>query len=373
MKAVFWLAFLGTWYAYVGYALLLAAWRRVGARPVRRDPLVRPTISVILPVHNEARHLANRLGELTALEYPSDRLELVIVSDGSTDGSDEIVAAAAARDPRIRLVRIDDRRGKGNALNAGVAAARHEVFVFIDAGIALEPRAIVNIVAPFADPTVGCVSGEDRIRGFSGEGLYGRYEMALRRGESAIHSLVGASGSFYAMRRAATPVYPEGQAPDFVAVLHTVSRGMRAVSEESATGWMGALDSHADEFRRKVRTLLRGMAALAAYAHLLNPRRAGVFALFLWSHKLMRWLVPFFLVAMLVANAMLLAEPLYRWIGASQAAFYAVGALALAGVGTRTKAGKFAGYFINVNAAIALAWGQFLRGRRQEIWAPSQR
>jgi glycosyltransferase involved in cell wall biosynthesis len=373
MEIVFWLAFLGTWYAYMGYPLLLLAWRRVGARPVRRDPSNRPSLSIVLPVHNEARHLAHRVGELAGLEYPADRIELVIVSDGSDDGSDDIVRAAAERDPRIHLVRVEGRRGKGNALNAGVAGARNEVIVFVDAGIELDRGALSAIVAPFADPTVSCVSGEDRIRGFSGEGLYGRYEMFLRRCESEIHSLVGASGSFYAMRRSACPPFPEGLAPDFLAVLHTVSGGARAVSEETATGWMGALESHRDEFRRKVRTLLRGMAALRAYSHLLDPRRAGAFAVFLWSHKVMRWLVPFFLVGMLVANVLLLRAPLYAVIGVLQGSFYAVGLLALAGLGQRTAAGKFAGYFLNVNAAIAVAWSQFLRGRRQEIWAPSQR
>lgn len=373
MELVFWLAFGGVWYAYIGYPLLLLALRRLRPRPVRRAAAARPSLSFVLPVYNEAAHLAQRLRELAGLAYPADRLELVVVSDGSDDGSDDIVRAAAAQDPRIRLLRVAERRGKGNALNVGVAAARHEILVFIDAGIQLEPDALQAIASPFADPEVSCVSGEDRIRGFSGEGLYGRYELFLRRCESGIHSLVGVSGSFYAQRRTLCPAFPEGLAPDFVAALHAVSQGHRAIGEESAVGWMGAVGSHRDEFRRKVRTLLRGMAALRAYARLLDPRRAGVFALFLWSHKVMRWLVPFFLVAMLLANAALLRAPLYAAIGAAHALFYAVGLLALAGIGRGTRAGKFAGYFLNVNAAIAVAWAQFLRGRRQELWAPSRR
>jgi glycosyltransferase involved in cell wall biosynthesis len=372
MALVFWVAFAGAWYAYIGYPLLLLAWRAVAARPVRRDPGARPPVSLVLPVYNEARHIADRLRELGSLDYPADRIELIVVSDGSDDGSDEIVRAAAAHDPRIRLVRVAERRGKGNALNEGVAQARNPILVFLDAGIQLEAGALGAIVAPFADDRVSCVSGEDRIRGFSGEGLYGRYELFMRRCESDLHSLVGVSGSFYAQRRDACPVFPEGQAPDFVAVLHAVGTGHRAVSEESAIGWMGAVGSHRDEFRRKVRTLLRGMAALRAHAHLLGPR-AGRFALFLWSHKVMRWLVPLFLGVMLVTNIALLGEPLYAVIGVAHALFYLVGLLALAGVGTRTKAGKLAGYFLNVNAAIAVAWGQFLLGRRQEVWAPSRR
>lgn len=373
MELVFWLAFGGVWYAYIGYPLLLTAWRRLRPRPVRRDRTLRPSISVVLPVYNEAGHLAQRLRDLSALAYPPERLELVVVSDGSDDGSDDIVREAASRDARVRLIRVEERRGKGNALNRGVAEARHDILVFIDASIQLEPDALESVTAPFADPSVSCVSGEDRIRGFSGEGLYGRYELFLRRCESEIHSLVGVSGSFYAQRRTLCPTFPEGLAPDFVAALHAVSAGHRAIGEESATGWMSAVGSHRDEFHRKVRTLLRGMAALRAYAGLLDPARAGVFALFLWSHKVMRWLVPFFLAAMLVANAALLTRPAYAVIGVLQLLFYAVGILALLGIGRGTRVGKFAGYFLNVNAAIAVAWGQFLRGQRQEIWAPSRR
>lgn len=373
MQVLFWLAFGGTFYAYVGYPLLLLAWRKAAARPVRRDPALRPSISVVLPVYNEARHLADRLAELGTLSYPAGALELIIVSDGSDDGSDDIVREAARTDPRIRLVRVAERKGKGNALNTGIAQARHDILLFIDAGIRLEPGALAAIVAPFADPAVSCVSGEDRIAGFSGEGLYGRYEMFMRRCESDLHSLVGVSGSFYAQRRESCPTFPEGLAPDFLAALHAVSSGFRAVSEEAAVGWMGATESHRDEFRRKVRTLIRGMTALRAYAHLLNPARAGRFAVFLWSHKVARWLVPFFLAAMIVANVALLPSVPYVVIGVLHVLFYAIGLAALAGHGAHTKAGKFAGYFLNVNAAIAVAWWQFLRGRRQEVWAPTKR
>lgn len=373
MAIVFWLALGGVWYAYLGYALLLLLLRRPLADPVHRDPAARPGVSIVLPVHNEAAHLADRLRDLLALEYPPERLELVVVSDGSDDGSDEILRDAAARDPRIRALRVAERRGKGNALNVGVAAAHNPILLFVDASIRLEPGALAAIVAPFADPRVSCVSGEDRIAGFSGEGLYGRYELFLRRCESEIHSLVGVSGSFYAQRRVHCPEFPEGLAPDFVAALHAVRGGHRALGEETAVGWMKAVGSHRDEFRRKVRTLLRGMAALRAYADLLDPRKSGVFALFLWSHKVLRWLVPFGLATMLAANAALLRHPVYAVIGVLHAAFYGIGLLALAGIGARTRAGKFAGYFLNVNAAIAVAWWQFARGRRQELWAPSRR
>ncbi len=372
MAILFWTGLAGAFYAYAGYAFVLLAWRRLRPAPVRRDAALLPTISIVLPVHNEATQVGARLASLTALDYPRERVELILVSDGSTDATEAIVAAAAARDPRIALVPVPERRGKGNALNVGIARATHDVIVFLDAGIELEPDALRALVSAFADPAVACVSGEDRIRGMSGEGLYGRYEMFLRRAESDIHSLVGASGSFYAMRRTAAPHFPEGLAPDFLSVLHTVQLGHRAVDEPAAVGYMGAVRGHKEEFGRKVRTLIRGMTALFAYRGLLNPARGGAFSFFLWSHKLMRWAVPLFLVMMLAGNAALLHQRPWRWLAVPHALFYLLAALSLAGI-TRDPFGRIAGYFVNVNAAIAVAWWKYLRGIRQEVWTPSKR
>jgi len=369
---LFWLGFGGAFYAYAGYPLVLVVWRRLAPRPVLRDPGATPTITIVLPVYNEAALIGARIAGFTAIDYPPDLLELLIVSDGSTDDTDALVRAAAAKDPRLGFVRVEERAGKGNALNAGIARARHEIIVFVDAGIELERDALRAIVRAFADPHVACVSGEDRIRGLSGEGLYGRYEMFLRRAESEIHSIIGASGSFYAMRREAAPHFPEGLAPDFLSVLHTVRLGRRAVDEPAAVGYMGAVSSHRKEFERKVRTLVRGMTALAAYAGLLVPGRAGAFTFFLWSHKLMRWWVPAFLGMMLVTNTLLLGDPFFRIVAAPHGLFYLLGILGLVGA-TKDPFSRIAAYFINVNAAIAVAWVRFLGGKRQEVWTPSQR
>ena len=174
------------------------------------------------------------------------------------------------------------------------------------------------------------------------------------------------------MRREAAPHFPEGLAPDFLSVLHTVRLGRRAVDEPAAVGYMGAVSSHRKEFERKVRTLVRGMTALAAYAGLLVPGRAGAFTFFLWSHKLMRWWVPAFLGMMLVTNTLLLGDPFFRIVAAPHGLFYLLGILGLVGA-TKDPFSRIAAYFINVNAAIAVAWVRFLGGKRQEVWTPSQR
>jgi cellulose synthase/poly-beta-1,6-N-acetylglucosamine synthase-like glycosyltransferase len=374
-QILFWAGFAGVFYAYVGYPLVLVAMGRIAPRPLRRDPPALPAVSVVLPVHNEEAQLPGRLDNLQATDYPSDRLEVIVVSDGSTDASVDIAHRRAAGDPRFRIVEVPERRGKGNALNEGVAHATGEIVVFTDAGIRLEPGAIRALVAPFADPEVGCVSGEDRIPGGGGEGLYGRYELFLRRTESSVGSIVGASGSIYAQRRELCPDFAEGMAPDFLSVLRTVEAGYRAVSEPGARGDMSALDDHAGEFRRKVRTLIRGMTVLGAHPQLLNPFRTGRFAFVLLSHKAMRWAVPLFLGMMLVGNLALLDNRFYAAVAVPHALFYLLGMLSLAGVPGigRWLPARIAGYFVVVNSAVAVAWWQFLRGRRQEIWSPSRR
>ena len=373
LQAVFWAAFGAVGYAYFGYPLLLLVWRRFRARPVQAVPGPLPTVSIILPVHNEGTHLSLRLGRLLSVDYPADRLEVIVVSDGSTDSTMGILREFRARDSRLSAVEVVERRGKGNALNAGVRAAKHEILVFLDASIELDQMSLRELVAPFADPEVGCTSGEDQIRGPGGEGLYGRYELALRGLESDVHSIVGASGSFYALRARICPVFPEGLAPDFFAVLHTVRQGYRAISVRNAIGWMEAVSAPRAEFQRKVRTVIRGMTVLAAFGGMLNPFRFGAYSLILWSHKLLRWLVPLNLVLALCFSLILApTQPFYALLATVQVAFYLVAGLSLLGL-LDFRPARVAGYFAVANAAIAVAGWKFARGVRVEVWTPSQR
>ncbi len=372
---MFWLGFTGVAYSYFGYPLVLLVWGRFRPRAVGRDPAYLPQVSVVLPVHNEQKNLPGRLANLQALDYPAERLDVFVVSDASTDATSDIVRKFQATDPRIQLIELSGRGGKAGGLNAGVAAATGEVIVFTDAGIEVEPESLRALVAPLADPKVGCVSAEDRVEGRGGEALYGRYELFLRDRESRVASVVGASGSYYAQRRELVPHFPDGIAPDLLSVLHVVDQGYRAISEPLARGRMGAVRSPSSEFRRKVRTLLRGMTGLFAYRHLLNPFRAGPFAFILASHKLARWLVPVFLVVILVANVSLASDPFYGSMLLFHVGFYVAGIGALAGIPglRRLLAARIPAYFINVNAAIAVAWWRYLRGERMEVWSPSSR
>ncbi len=377
LPMVFWIGALAAIYAYVGYPVVLWVWaaaRRSAARPSRLERREFPPVTMIVPVHNERSIILEKLANTEGLRYPGEKLEALFVSDGSTDGTAEAIEAHAVG--RIRLIVLPGRGGKAGALNAGLAAARHDIIVFSDASIMLEPDALEEIVQPFSDSGVGCVSGEDWIAERGGEGLYGRYELHLRRLESRLGSIVGASGSFYAQRRVLCDQFVPNVAPDFLSVLITVGQGFRAISCPTARGRMSALATPGQEYDRKVRTILRGITTLARNLRLLNPLRTGSFAFVLASHKLARWLVPFSLMATGLSSALLAgSSPIYAvalWV---QLALWVVALAGIYGPGPvrRSLAARIAVFFLVVNLATLHAWLKFARGSRQEVWAPTRR
>ena len=361
MEFAFWIAISGVVYAYFGYPIILAlgaaimpsrTWDAEGpAGPV-------PFITILIPVHNEAAILSDKLENTLALEYPGE-MEIIVVSDGSSDRTTEI-AREYAQAGAIKLIELTERRGKGNALNNGVGAASGEIIVFSDASIMLDSQAAWNIVKPFSDPNIGCVSGEDRIAGPGGEGLYGRYELWLRRLESKTVSIAGASGSLYAERKVIVKDFHEGMAPDFLSVLNALEAGYRAISTRDAVGVMSAASTSTAEFSRKVRTVIRGMTALFAKSKLLNPFRYPGAAFVLLSHKIMRWLVPFFLIGLLASSIALASDWKFGAFVVAQITFYTIGLLGLVWqrLPQSTAVVRVATYFTLANAAIAMAWGQ---------------
>ena len=198
METIFWLAFAGALYAYFGYPLFLTALARI--HPKKLDLLSNaelPSVSILIPAHNEEAVITDKIKNTLNLDYPSDKLEVVVVSDGSVDRTDEMVKEFTAEYP-LKFYRVESRKGKANALNTGLQHVNGDIIVFSDSSIILEKDALKAITKGFADPIVGCISGEDHIPGGGGEGLYGRYELYLRNLESQTGSIVGASGSFYA-------------------------------------------------------------------------------------------------------------------------------------------------------------------------------
>jgi glycosyltransferase involved in cell wall biosynthesis len=326
---------------------------------------------------NEGRRLAAKLDDVLAQDYPADRLQVIVVSDGSTDDTAAIAGGYAARG--VECIELRDRVGKETAQARGIAAARGDILVFTDVATRIGGAGLRGMAAAFQSPGVGAVSSEDRFVTAdgrpAGEGLYVRYEMWLRQLESRARGLVGLSGSLFAVRRELCDEWPTDVPSDFVVALRCARRGLKAVSLPEVHGIYSDLKRDSAEFARKRRTALRGMAGLASAMDVLNFRRHGLYALQAWSHKLGRWAVPWFLLGALVTNLLLLdAGAIYRVMLGLQAVGYgmAAGGWIIPGL-RRIGLVRIAYFFVLSNAALAVAAVDFLRGRRVVQWEPSVR
>jgi poly-beta-1,6-N-acetyl-D-glucosamine synthase len=341
MKLLFWGSALLVGYVYVGYPALLAVWARLRGRdPETRPPQTLPGVSIIVAARNEARRLAARIENLLALDYPADRRQIIVVSDGS---SDDTPAVLAPYGDLVEVVSIPPS-GKAAALNAGVAQASHEILVFADARQTFARDALGALVAPFADAGIGGVSGElildcevdGRESGVghesgagrksvvdSGIGVYWRFEKWLRRHESAVGSTLGVTGAIYALRRSLwRPLPPETLLDDVLAPMRAVLAGSRVIFTDRARAFDRAAPSSRAESRRKVRTLAGNVQLLWLEPRLLVPFVNPVW-LQLCSHKLGRLAVPYALLALMTSSITLATEHLiYATALSVQCGFY---------------------------------------------------
>ena len=370
-------------YAYVGYPILLLGWGWLRRRThdTVRSEAAWPSVSIMLPVYNEEATLARTLERLLALDYPSDRRQILVISDASTDGTDAIARAFADRG--VELLRLPQRRGKTAAENAAVTRLRSQIVVNTDASIRIPPDALKPLIAAFADATVGVASGRDvSIAQWTessnrGESGYVGYEMWVRDLETRAGGIVGASGCFFATRAhlRVSPM-PEALSWDFAAALIAREHGYRAVSVNEAVCYVPRTQSLRREYRRKVRTMTRGMETLRYKRHLLNPLRFGSFAWKLFSHKLCRWLVPWGGLAGLVSLGILAAsEPRGRWLGI---VVVAAGSCALLGWTwpERVRMPRvlaWTAYLLSGNLATLEASIRALRGEPTPLWEPTRR
>jgi len=378
LEIVFWTLILLVGYVYFGYPVLLL----LLSRGVRKAPdypeVTQPRVTLLISAFNEADCIAEKLENSLGLDYPSELLEIVVISDASDDGTDEIVTGYADRG--VRLLRMKDRGGKTLGLNAGVGEAGGEVIVFSDANAMYRPEAINALVAPYADPEIGAVIGEstyiepDSNSGRS-ESLYWRYETAIKRSESAIGSVVGGDGAIYSVRKELyQPMAPDALS-DFINPLQVVEQGRRCVYESRAVSVEESAGSFDKEFRRKVRIVNRGWRAVMSMKFLMNPFRYRLFAWKLISHKLLRWLVPAFMVAAFVINLFLLDDGRVYWLPLiAQLMFYA---LALVGALIRKKRQLpillyIPYYFCLVNVASARGVIEAYRGMTYTTWSTAR-
>jgi cellulose synthase/poly-beta-1,6-N-acetylglucosamine synthase-like glycosyltransferase len=362
-------------YTYVGYPLVLWALTRIRSRAVRKSETY-PSVSIIVAARNEGDKIRRKIEHTLALDYPKERFEILVASDASDDGTDDIVKEYEGRG--VRLVRASQRHGKEHVQSLALTVATGDVIVLTDAATILEPDALRRLVENFADPTIGAVSSEDVVVDAAGnptgEGIYVRYEMWVRRLESRFHSLVGLSGSCFAIRKDLCSYWPSTLASDFMAALHAARGGYRSIADPSARGRFVAVGSAQAERRRKTRTFLRGITVLMANADLLNPLRHGRFAFQLASHKLLRFAAPLLLLTALASSGLARGDSMLRVLFWLQASFYLVG---VAASGVPSLQGhsvvRVAHFFTMVQWAMLMAWAKYALGQQLTTWEPSKR
>jgi len=386
---LFWVAVLAVLHTYVLYPLLLvlldgfeqarSAWSYIGGTERRRAPaqLGLPHVSVLIAAYNEASCIGRRIENLLAQDYPPDHLEILVGSDGSTDGTDAIVQHYAARG--VKLSR-GERTGKAGVLARLSGIARGEVLVLTDANTEFENDAIRQLVQPLRDPRIGLVCGRLRLHSPLGapiiESAYWKLESLLKLYESRRGCVMGANGGIYAVRRHLFPPLPAGTVvDDFVAALRVLQSGYEVRYEPEAVAHEQTAPDHVVEYRRRVRIAAGAFRALSHFRDLLKPRH-GFTAFALWSHKVLRWLVPQALLVALVTNALLAPHgAVYAALLMVQCSVYTLAALGLLGTSPRhlRKLTDPAAHFIEMNAALLVGFVRFSRGSQGQIWARTER
>ncbi len=340
-------------------------------------------VSLIISAYNEEDAIAEKLENALALNYAKEFLEIIVISDASTDRTDEIVRSYSGRG--VHLFRQEQREGKSAALTQFVPKASGEIVVFSDANSMYEPDSLRYLVSRFADPLVGYVVGQQRYRNDGSavsvaESLYWKYESWLKAQESRVGSVVGGDGAIYAIRRNLfVPLQPD-DISDFTLPLRIVAAGYRGVYEPSAVCYEDTAASFDGEFRRKVRIVNRSLQAVRRVPQVLNPLRVGRFAVQLCLHKVMRWLLPFFLVLALVLNLamvsmsgdFLVGKPVYEFILLVQVGFYAIALSGMLPTLRRSKLILLPYYFLVSNVAAAVGVIMQLSGRTISVWRPER-
>jgi cellulose synthase/poly-beta-1,6-N-acetylglucosamine synthase-like glycosyltransferase len=363
-------------FIYAGYPALMLALSIILKRPVRRDDIT-PRVSVIIAAYNEERDIEAKLKNTLALDYPRDRMEIIVASDCSTDQTDDIVRSFGPQGVILR--QQPERFGKTVAQNRAVKSSSGEILVFSDATTMYEPDAIRKIVRGFADPEVGCVAGQLIYANSSssavGDGCrsYWGYEKFLKRCESHAGSLVGVSGCLYAVRRICHARLASDMIDDFVIATEIHLQGLRTVYEPEAIAVEAANRRGRDEFRMRVRVINQTLSALHRYRHTLNPFRHRMFAFQMIAHKALRYAIPFPLIAALVASGLASGSVLWlRLAFIGQLALYGAAIAGLVRERRKINLGflSLPYYFALTNVASMVAFWKALRGDTYIVWEP---
>ena len=381
MKILFWSSLFLIVYTYLGYPLILWGASRIFRKKINKSIHYLPSISILISAFNEEKHIATKLRNLLGLNYPEKQFEILVGSDGSQDDTDRIVSELSGE--RIRFFRYETNRGKPSVINDLARESRGEILVLTDARQEFDKEALRALIQNFNDPRVGSVSGEllfkahDQAAVGKGMDLYWRYEKFLRKCESEIGSMLGATGAIYAVRREFfTPFPPDILVDDMYLPLAIIRRGFRAVFEPDALAYDIVSAKGEQEFKRKVRTLSGNYQVFLHFPGLFNPFGSPI-AIQLFSHKFMRLMIPFLMVAAAISNLVLILQPIYAVIFALQGLFYILawseGKRQLdAGKSISMKGKKGIGYiaytFCLLNYSALIGFFYFISRRQKVTW-----
>ncbi|MCK5534926.1 glycosyltransferase family 2 protein [bacterium] len=375
MKIMFWIFITIVFYVYFGYPLLLIVISKFIKKPVKSEK-IEPLVSIIITAYNEEKNIQEKLDNTLAIDYPKDKLEIIIASDGSTDRTNEIVREF--EDKRVKLVYELTHKGKSSIQNKAVEKAKGEILVFSDATSMYKEDALKKLISNFNDEKVGCVTGKacyvntEQSSTAEGESIYWRYELFLRKKESDIGILAMASGCFFAVRKNCFILIDSNTSDDFILPMNVVKKGFRVIYDTNAIAYDKVVVPASGLLKTKARTIGMDVKGLFLNRNLLNPFSHFAVAWSLISHKLLRWLIPFFLMGFFICNLFLLDYHFYQIFFVLQILFYL-----LAGLGYLfQKSGKkikllgIPFSFCVVNTAALIGTLKFLLGKASGKWEP---
>ncbi len=370
--ALFWLCIACMLYVYFFYPVILRILAELFPFKIRRGDELKE-ITMIIPAYNEAKIIEDKLKNTLRLDYPSEKMKVIVASDASDDGTDELAEKYA--DKGIRLFRQERRQGKSAMLNKLIPAENSEIIVLTDATTLLEPDALKKIIRNFNDDRVGAVCGQLKYTNFDesliseNESIYWKYEEFLKEQEGRLGRLLFVSGPFYAIRKNLWTYVEPYQPDDSVSPLQVNRKGYRVVYEKEATAYERSASTAAGEIKIKSRGAMRELSSILSNAVLLNPFRYPVHSWILASHRLLRWMIPFLLPTVFLLNVRLIGQNFYNFTMAFQVLFYTAALITELRV-TKSRFLKIPYYFCVVNLGAALGVMKALQGQKKPTWEP---
>lgn len=370
MKAIFWLSLVSIIYTYIGYLAVLYIFSLFKGRKALPGGDYYPSVSFIIAAYNEEKGIGKKLEDSIRLDYPKDKLEIIVASDASTDRTDEIVNSFS--DKGVKLVRQGTRKGKTLAQNLAVSLAKSEILVFSDATTIYKADAIRKLVRHFEDFNIGCVGGEEHFIKSDNEiseeaGFFWKYETLIRRKESDFNTMIGVSGCIFAIRRELYEPLEGTLIEDFALPLQVASKGFKVIYDAEAVGYERAAKDTKAELSRKARIVSGGINVVFMMKRLLNPLKYPILSFQIISHKILRWLSPIFMITLFISNMFLLRDGIgFLIIGAGQISFYM---FAFAGYIFKAPAIlRLVYHFSVINLAAIIGMARFLKGDKKVLW-----